>query len=625
MTGNAEQIASLGAVSSELAQDNQGLRLVRIAKFESPYSLEPGAFEAYARRFTTLFLDDARTFSGGNGKVRYGVNAWGEAFALKTLTTTDASEQRKLRHEYELQRKLSGLKGFPRVFGWGELEGNPTIIMEWIEGVSLSHAAKMLAVDGTGRLSPLTAARIGRDLFDVLSRMDALEGEFAHRDVTPANVMVRTTRMSVIEQAEEGVFDLCLCDFGSAAYVGESSEEIFQGGVVPAYAAPELLPGAPSLSNRSHTSPLIDVYSATSIVYELVCGRLPFQSYLDDKAAASDALTYDVKAKNPYDPPVMAHRAAESIESVLASEPEVAVVVSIAASDFSLSPDEGEVREALDMIDQQLCDLFDAGLQPKQADRPLASAMRDAFATFSFQYADNVGRALRGDPLVSCLSGTPASGFGGSPLRMRNILRSVGKAASAAVWLITVLATGILVNGADVSWNYGGAASQSALNGAMVSCMLALPGILGLVVRGKATHSAKGFLRGSIALAAGAALAIVAGCCIAPAEAGISQGLAAALFAAVASGWCPLVVDFALAAVPARRRKMLKAAAERHALESGNRDLAAKESEDVEGVKAIGDSVDATANDAKEEMTFEVLDEALETPDQRKDDDHDGK
>lgn len=38
-------------------------------------------------------------------------------------------------------------------------------------------------------------------------------------------------------------------------------------------------------------------------------------------------------------------------------------------------------------------------------------------------------------------------------------------------------------------------------------------------------------------------------------------------------GLVPLVVDFALAAMPARRRKMLKAAAERYALESGAHEI----------------------------------------------------
>ena len=116
---------------------------------------------------------------------------------------------------------------------------------------------------------------------------------------------------------------------------------------------------------------------------------------------------------------------------------------------ISLAPDAGEMREALALVDEQLEELIDSGLQVKQSDRPLAGALRDALATFCFQYADNVGRALRGEPLVSCLSGNPSSGFGGSPLRLRNLLRSIGKAASVAVWLVSVVATGILVNGAS--------------------------------------------------------------------------------------------------------------------------------------------------------------------------------
>ena len=80
----------------------------------------------------------------------------------------------------------------------------------------------------------------------------------------------------------------------------------------------------------------------------------------------------------------MAHRAAQEIGTVLSYEPEVAVVASMAAAEFSLAPDAGEVREALALVDEQLEELIDSGLQVKQSDRPLAGALRDALATFCF-------------------------------------------------------------------------------------------------------------------------------------------------------------------------------------------------------------------------------------------------
>lgn len=83
-------------------------------------------------------------------------------------------------------------------------------------GVTLEEAARALAVDDEGRLSPLTVARIGRDLFDLLARMAYVEGGLAHRDVAPRNIMIDTGQLSVADQVEEGAFQLVLIDFGSA-------------------------------------------------------------------------------------------------------------------------------------------------------------------------------------------------------------------------------------------------------------------------------------------------------------------------------------------------------------------------------------------------------------------------
>ena len=634
----------------DLAYSNNSLRLVRIEEFESPLSLSASDFEEYARRFVTLFIDENRSFVGGNGKVIYAENSCGEALALKFCLSSQSEQS--LRHEYEIQRSLYGIKGIPKVYGWGMLEGNAVIIMEWIEGVTLSHACQSLAVDEDKRLSPLTAARLGRDLFDLLSRMDVLEGEFVHRDISPMNILVRTSRLSVIEQAEEGVFDLCLIDFGSAVHYGNSSRrnEKAPCETVPAYAAPELLDTTNTFS-KAKTSPLVDVYAASSVLYEMVCGHVPYHSYLHEAQCKQEAnvdakITCELKTNKPIDPIMMAHRAADDIGMVLSYEPEVAVVASLAASEFSLAPDAGEVREALAMVDEQLEELIEAGLQANPSDRPLAMAMRDALATFVFQYADNVGRALRGEPLGSCLSGSPASGFGGSPLRIRNILRSVGKAASAAVWMVTVVATGILVSGADATFGFGQEITQGQINGIMVSCALALPGILGLVLRGKSLHSLKGFIRGSAGLLFGAVAVVVASFGIEPSSQGISQGLYAALFAAVAAGWCPLVVEFALAALPARRRKLLKAAAERFALESGLQSEAIAKTEKpnqqlmADNFQADSSEEESTIND---EVLFEVVEDVMEenevtkgstsaddasqefSKSQRKEDSHDGK
>ena len=167
-----------------------GLRLARVDGFEPAIALGQDELPAYLRRFTILFADDATMRRGGIGRVTRAVNAQGEDVALKQLILPTRDEfdddaaheslvakfKAAFREEYECHRAISGLKGFPRLYGWGEVDGVPAIVMEWVEGETLARLRSRLAVDDAGRLSPLVAARLGRDLFDLLCRM-SLVGE----------------------------------------------------------------------------------------------------------------------------------------------------------------------------------------------------------------------------------------------------------------------------------------------------------------------------------------------------------------------------------------------------------------------------------------------------------------
>lgn len=230
MTGfeGEELAAPVGEPTASMAPR---LRMVRIERFEAAVPLADEECEAYRRRFCTLFVDDDCARRGGLGNVAYAQNALGEKLALKTVLAPAREEgedeesfskrvevrRAAFRQEYEGHRALAGFRGVPRLFGYGFVEGEPAIVMEWIEGETLREVRAQLSADDAGRVSPLTVARLGRDLFDLLTRIDDMGEGFVHRDISPSNVMVRTGRMTVRDQAEEGSFDLCLVDFGSAA------------------------------------------------------------------------------------------------------------------------------------------------------------------------------------------------------------------------------------------------------------------------------------------------------------------------------------------------------------------------------------------------------------------------
>lgn len=186
---------------------------------------------------------------------------------------------------------LSGLKGFPRLYGWGEVDGVPAIVMEWVEGETLARLRSRLAVDDAGRLSPLVAARLGRDLFDLLCRMSLVGEGFVHRDISPANIMVRTARLPLDRQLAEGTFDLCLIDFGSSLALEPASAVAGTGGkasfteryatlrrATVAYAPPEMLTDDIPDLRALRMSPAIDVYAAASTVYELIAGVAPYEA-----------------------------------------------------------------------------------------------------------------------------------------------------------------------------------------------------------------------------------------------------------------------------------------------------------------------------------------------------------
>ncbi|WP_282209140.1 protein kinase domain-containing protein [Parvibacter caecicola] len=253
------------------------LKLVRLEGF-APVARPARDDGRYERRFTTLFADEATCRAGGVAGVMRAHSPMGEQFALKRLRLCQpglGDDMAQLLRaifdaEFDTHRRLSELKGFPRLYGRATVEGDPVILMEWIEGVTLQQAARQLAVDDAGRLSPLMAARLGRDLFELLARMSYVEGGLAHRDVSLRNVMVDTSRVPLADQAEEGAFELRLVDFGSAAMweEGDSSLTGRYGGARGAtadFAPPEMLTDDVAEVARLRHSPAVDVYAAGAV------------------------------------------------------------------------------------------------------------------------------------------------------------------------------------------------------------------------------------------------------------------------------------------------------------------------------------------------------------------------
>lgn len=554
---------------SELIPDAEPMRrVVTLRDVEAPFPLAPEERDAYLRRVSTLFVDESRGRRGGLGRVFHATNAQGEQFAIKLLILPDgrddgvgggggerdeASLRLAFRHEYECQRSLALLRGFPRLYAYGLVRNVPAIVMEWVEGLTLAEARRELAIDDEGRLSPLTVARIGRELFELVARLSLVGNGLVHRDISLANVMVRTAHRPLEQQRADGSFDLCLIDFGSAepAATTASSFTAAHGALrhaTVAYAPPEMLSDDVAVVERQRHSAAIDVYAAGSVLCELLGGCAPFPE------ASRTASPYRHKLEHEPLRPVPAHAAADDLAGVLAREGEAAVIVAPLALERELSPQSDELRQALSLVDEQIADALVACLAVDQPRRPQPELMRDELDGLAERYAENVRRALGGRPLTPCMTGGTWLEVG-SPRSGWRLLRAMGRA------------TGLIAFGgvaATASWLVGaGDPGRTAL----VVTLLLAPGLLALLARWRDVSGVAGFARGSVALLA----ASVVSSAIFWTLMGMGDalpGALAAVFACTSAAWLPLAVDYACACAPGivrEARRQLPPAAARSA------------------------------------------------------------
>jgi eukaryotic-like serine/threonine-protein kinase len=193
---------------------------------------------------------------GGMGVVYRGLDkAVGREVAIKTIT--EANEE--LRHRFMLEAR-SGILNHPNivtVYDFGEQDGNPFIVMEYVPGDSLENM-----LNAGRQFSVIEKLEIVRQLCSGLGY--AHQKGVIHRDIKPANIMVMP----------DG--NIKIVDFGVARLENRSGHT--QAGMVIGtfhYISPERLLGK-SADGRA------DIWSAGVILYLLLTGRLPFPG--DDPA-----------------------------------------------------------------------------------------------------------------------------------------------------------------------------------------------------------------------------------------------------------------------------------------------------------------------------------------------------
>ena len=323
---------------------SEDIRIVTLELFDAAFPVAPDEEERTKQRFMTLFQHEEGSRRGGGSSVHMVTNLFGETFALKRYhvlglsgeqaqnSARSLSKKKSLRksggladvdgvflnaggsfsgangmlsgnsgsatpyyvtqghvavlyEEYRIHMAVANLRGFPKLYGFGLCDGDPVIVMEWVEGVSLSDYMKSQVDVDAGELLPLqTVADFGIAVLTTLSRAAELEDHFVHRDISPRNVIIRTDRTSARDQFSSGQFDLCLIDFGSSSLNPVDEEDasftlmkdIWRMGT-PSYAPPEMLTSDVVLPQGWRQSETIDTYALCSVLYELYGGHAPYR------------------------------------------------------------------------------------------------------------------------------------------------------------------------------------------------------------------------------------------------------------------------------------------------------------------------------------------------------------
>ena len=211
-----------------------GDKLIRLDTFDTAVAVDPSAEDDAKRRFMTLILQTTHRDNGNIGHVLRATNTSGEVFAVKLLKDNailsgqapDRSAEQSAAHlantaalfeEYRHLCTVSHLRGFPRVYGYGSCEDDPLILMEWVEGTSLKQALPLLPHDASGGLTTQMVAAVGNAVLRALLMTQGLVNPVVHRDLSPANIMFRTTSRTLEQQIADCSFDPCLIDMGSAS------------------------------------------------------------------------------------------------------------------------------------------------------------------------------------------------------------------------------------------------------------------------------------------------------------------------------------------------------------------------------------------------------------------------
>jgi serine/threonine protein kinase len=208
------------------------------------------------------YLVEKKLGQGGMGKVYLALDLklHNQPVVIKILTEASLQNSylvQKFKHEVEALARLAHPK-VVRVLDFGDLNGKPYIVMQYVDGLTLRSQIKP-----NERMDLERAALI---LKQIGAALDYIHGKgIFHRDLKPDNIM--------LQQLNGDPEFVTIVDFGLAkvkdSVVGPSAVDNIAIGTAQ-YMSPEQLRGENKITAAS------DVYSMAVVAYEMVTGLRPF-------------------------------------------------------------------------------------------------------------------------------------------------------------------------------------------------------------------------------------------------------------------------------------------------------------------------------------------------------------
>jgi tRNA A-37 threonylcarbamoyl transferase component Bud32 len=202
---------------------------------------------------------------GGMGEI-YKANhpTLNRTLAIKVLSTylkEDGDFNKRFEREAEMMTQLRH-PNIITIYDYGEQDGLPYIVMEYLTGETLSGILKT-----RGRLSLDESLPLLRDLASALDYAHA-QG-IVHRDIKASNVIVEPQTTITSGRTHRAI----LMDFGIARFTGERTKLTLTGDMLGTaeYVSPEQIHGVVDLDGRA------DQYSLGILAYMMITGRKPFE------------------------------------------------------------------------------------------------------------------------------------------------------------------------------------------------------------------------------------------------------------------------------------------------------------------------------------------------------------